>query len=1146
MWIVRVALTYTFVVMAMLIAVVGGLAAFRMSTDIFPEINIPVVSVVWQYTGMPADEIERRIVLINERVLTTSVNDVEHIESQSLFGVGLIRIYFYPHARIEAGVAQVTATCQAVLKVMPPGINPPYIVQYSATSVPIVQIAVSSPTLSEQQIFDYAANFVIQRLGTVQGARVPQPWGGKWPQVMVDLDPNELYARGLSPQDVQNAINQQNLIIPAGTAKIGPTEYYVKLNSSPNVIAAFNDIPLKSVGNTPIYVRDVAHVRMGYMVQTNIVRRDGRRAVLMTILKGEGASTLSVVKRVREALPNIRKQLPSDLKFDLLFDQSVFVEAAVEQVMTEGAIAAGLTALMILLFLGSWRSTLIVATSIPLSILSSLIVLWAIGQTINTMTLGGMALAVGILVDDATVEMENVHRNLGMKKPIRRAILDGASQIAVPAFVSTLSICIVFVPVVFLTGPAASLFLPMAMAVVFAMLASYFLSRTLVPTMVLYLLPPDVPLFQSSGEHAQSDGKQAEGDGQDVPKPEGGPIWRFHEGFDRYFEKARSGYEGLLDWALEHRAWTVTAFVAFAILSLGLGPWIGEDFFPSVDAGQFRLHVRAPSGSRIEETERVFGEVENVIRKVVPASERELILDNMGMSPSFTVRAYVDNGTVSDGDGEILVALKSKHRPTPEYVARLREELPRKFPACVFFFQPADITGQILNFGLPSPIDVQVVGVNSKGNLPVAQKLRKALAAIPGSADVHLNQIIDQPTLNLNVDRILASELGLTQQNVANSLLVSLSSTSQVTPNYWVNPVNRVNYVLAVQTPPARISSVDAMLDTPIVNSQTTGGSSASSSSTSASNAAGGTAGGGTPQPQPQLLSNLARLYRTSSQSVINHYDVQPVFDVYANVQDRDLGGVLGDVNRAVKNVLPDLPRGSTIEVRGQVQSMQRSFRGLALGLCFAVLLVYLLMVVNFQSWTDPFIILTALPGAVAGILWMLFLTQTTLSVPALMGAIMCIGVATSNSILMITFANDQRKEGHDARSAAHSAGATRLRPVMMTALAMMIGMLPMSLGLGEAGEQNAPLGRSVIGGLLVATFYTLVFVPVMYTLLRSKTPKPEADDEDEDTNGEPSGPPSRLAEMAISPAVIPPPERAEDGRRSSSENLASSRSGST
>jgi CzcA family heavy metal efflux pump len=1057
MWIVQLALrrTYTFVVMALLIAVVSVVAVNRMSTDIFPEINIPVVSVVWQYTGMPADEVEQRIILINERVLTTSVNDIDHIESQSLAGVGIIRIYFHPGARIESAVAQVTATSQAILKVMPPGITPPYIVQYSATSVPVVQIAVSSETLTEQQIYDYASNFVIQRLGTVQGARVPQPWGGKWPQVMVDLDLDELYARGLSPNDVSTALTNQNLIVPAGSAKIGDTEYNVRLNSSPDIIAAFNEMPVKTVNGVPVYVKDVAHVRNGYLVQTNVVRRDGRRAVLMTILKGEGASTLSVVQRVREALPGIEAQLPPELKLEPLFDQSVFVRAAVEGVLKEGAIAAGLTALMILLFLGSWRSTLIVAISIPLSILTSVLALWALGHSLNIMTLGGMALAVGILVDDATVEIENIHRNLGMRKPLRQAILDGAAQIATPAFVSTLAICIVFVPVVFLTGPAASLFIPLALAVVFAMLASYLLSRTLVPTMVLYLLPREVHLY-AEGEHG--------GQG-------GGPIWRFHQVFNGYFEQLRTSYQGLLRWALDHRGLTVATMLTFAFGSLALAPWLGQDFFPAVDAGQFRLHVRAPSGTRIEETERIFGQVEDVIREVVPENERDTIFDNMGLSPSFTVMAYIENGTVGQGDGEILVSLKPDHHSTADYVARLREELPKRFPQCTFFFQPADITSQILNFGLPAPINVQVVGVNHDANLALAQKLRKRLEGVPGIADVHLHQIADYPDLRLDVDRVMAGQLGLTQQDVSGSVLVSLSSTSQVSPNFWVNPVNRINYKVAVQTPPDRIATMEALLNTPIIN------------------------GGQVQGKPPQFLSNLANVRRARSEAVINHYNVQPVFEVYANVQGRDLGGVAADVNRVVDSLRPELPRGSTFAIRGQVESMNSSFTGLAAGLGFAVLLVYFLMVVNFQSWLDPFIILTALPGALAGIVWMLFVSHTTISVPALMGAIMCIGVATSNSILMVTFANDQRREGHDARSAALSAGATRLRPVLMTALAMVVGMLPMSLGLGEGGEQNAPLGRAVIGGLLVATVFTLIFVPVAYSLLRGQQPAPAADD---------------------------------------------------
>jgi multidrug efflux pump subunit AcrB len=1073
MWIVRLALrrTYTFVVAALLIAVLGAVSIYRNSTDIFPNIDVPVVSVVWQFSGMPADEIETRIIYINERVLTASVNDIEHIESQSIDGVGVIRIYFQPGAKVAEAEAQVTATCQTLLKVMPPGITPPYIVRYSATSVPVLQIAVSSDTLTEQQIFDYCQNFIIQQLGTVQGARVPQPWGGKQRQVMVDLDLDAMYARGVSPNDVSAAISNQNLIIPAGTAKMGATEYNVKLNSSPDVVAAFNDIPIKSVNGVPIYVKDVAHVRDGYAIQTNVVRRDGRRAVLMTVLKGEGASTLDVVRRVREALPGIQAQLPPELKLEPLFDQSVFVRAAVMGVLKEGAIAAGLTALMILLFLGSWRSTLIVAVSIPLSILTSIIVLWALGQSLNTMTLGGMALAVGILVDDATVELENVHRNFGANKPIRRAILDGAAQIAVPAFVSTLAICIVFVPVVFLTGPAAYLFTPLAMAVAFAMMASYLLSRTLVPTMVLYLLPPEVPLYAAE-EHGAS-------------APGSGPIWRVHHAFNRVFERLRSAYQGLLAWALDHRLATAALMLGFAFGSLLLFPGVGRDFFPAVDAGQFRMHVRAPAGTRVEETERIFGEVEDAIREVVPESERAMILDNMGLTQSFTIMAYVDNGTVSDADGEILVSLKPEHKPTADYVARLRRELPRRFPDCTFFFEPADITSQILNFGLPAPIDVQVVGVDRAGNLAVAQKLQKELAKVPGVADVHLHQMTDRPDLHLDVDRIQASELGLTQQDVSGSVLVSLSSTTQVSPNFWVNPTNRVNYRVAVQTPDYRVHSVDALLNTPIINGQT------------AAAKRGQTIDGVTTPAPPQLLSNLVDLRRTVSPANVNHYNVQPLYDVYANVQGRDLAAVSADVQKAIDAVRGDLPRGSTIVMRGQVDTMNSSFAGLAAGLVFAVLLVYFLMVVNFQSWLDPFIILTALPGALAGILWMLYVTQTTLSVPALMGAIMCIGVATSNSILMVTFANDQRHEGHDARGAALSAGGTRLRPVLMTALAMIVGMLPMSLGLGEGGEQNAPLGRAVIGGLLVATAFTLFFVPVMYSLLRRKPPKPETEDEE-------------------------------------------------
>lgn len=1054
MWIVRLALnrTYTFVVASILIAVVGLVAIRRMPVDNFPNIDIPVVTVVYMYSGMAAEEVERRFILVTERVLTASVNDIEHIESQSFNGVGVIRVYFQPGAKVEAGVAQVTATCQTVLNNMPQGTTPPFIVRYSATSVPIVQIAVSSDTLTEAQLYDYAANFIIQRLGTVQGARVPQPYGGKPRQVMVDIDPERLYALGLSAADVSAAVNTQNMILPSGTAKIGGTEFNVRVNSSPEVVEAFNEIPVKTREGVPVYLRDVAHVRDGYAVQTNVVRQNGKRAVLMPILKGEGASTLDVVERVRAALPNIQAQLPPEVHLEILFDQSVFVREAVAGVLKEGAIAAGLTGLLILVFLGSWRSTLIVVTSIPLSILCSILALWAFGYTLNVMTLGGLALAVGILVDDATVEIENVHRNMAMRKPIRRAILDGAEQIAAPAFVSTLAICIVFVPVVFLTGPAAYLFIPLALAVILAMMASYLLSRTLVPTLVLYLL---------KGEAEQL----ARGDGHGPSK---GFFGRLHAGFEWGFEGFRQAYRGLLAWAMNHRILTAGSMLGFAFGSLALIPLIGRDFFPTVDAGQIRLHVRAPSGTRIEETERLFGRVEDVIREVVPGHEREMILDNMGVSPFFTNTAYIASELVSVSDGEILVSLKEHHRPTADYIRRLRKELPRRFPGCLFDFLPADITGQVLTFGKPAPINVQVIGVRREENLAVAKTLRDRLARVPGLVDVRIRQITDAPDLRVDIDRVLASGMNVTQQEAARAILVTLSSSNLVTPNFWVNPKNGVNYRVAVQTPQARVDSIDALLSTPVT-----------------------TPGGGA---QPQLLANLAGLRRSESSSLISHYNVQPVYEVCANVQDRDLGGAATDVRKIVEAARPTLPKGSLLAIRGQVESMDESFIGLGFGLAFAVLLVYLLMVVNFQSWLDPFIILTALPGAAAGILWALFGTSTTVSVPALMGGIMTVGVATANSILMVTFANDRRAEGRTAWQAAMDAGSTRLRPVVMTALAMVAGMLPMSLGLGDGGEQNAPLGRAVIGGLLVATAYTLFFVPIMYSVLRRRPPSINAD----------------------------------------------------
>lgn len=1052
MWIVRLALRrpYTFVVAALLVLILGVVTLRLMATDIFPDINLPVASVIWTYTGMSPDDMEKRIVTVAERAYTTTVNDIEHIESQSMLGVSVIKIFFQPGARIEAAVAQLTATSQTITRIMPPGTVPPLIIRYSASSVPVLQLGVSGESLSEQALYDYGLNFVRTQLATVQGASIPLPYGGKPRQIMVDLNLGALQARGLSPADVSTAINSQNLILPSGTAKLGEREYNVRLNSSPEAVEALADLPVRQVGGSTIYIRDVASVRDGYAVQTNIVRQDGRRSSLLSVLKAGGASTLDVVDRIKAALPRIQSTLPPELKIGQLFDQSVFVRAALDGVLREAVIAASLTAAMILLFLGSWRSTLIVTVSIPLSILCSIIALSLLGQTLNVMTLGGLALAVGILVDDATVEIENIHRNLREGKPLTQAILDGAQQIATPALVSTLAICIVFVPVVFLTGVAQFLFVPLALAVVFAMLASYLLSRTLVPVLVRYLLKDELHLYQDGPESTR---------GKDI-------AWRVHEGFNRAFERFRDGYRNMLGWILGHRPIVFVCFGCFFVGSFVLLPFIGRDFFPAVDGGQFRLHVRAPAGTRIEETERLFGRVEQTIRRTIPAQELELILDNIGLPVGGVNLAFSDSATIGASDGEILVALKEgEHRPTGEYVERLRRTLKAEFPEAVFFFQASDIVTQILNFGLPAPIDIQIAGpgANRQRNYVLARELETRVRRVAGAVDVHLHQVVDAPDLRVVVDRTRASEAGLTQRDVANSLLVSLSSSSQAAPNYWINPKNGVNYLVAVQTPQYRMDTIDALKNTPIV---------------------------GAGLSAPQLLSNLATFERSRSMAVINHYNVQPVYDVYANVQNRDLGAVADEIEVIVTDIRSKLPRGSAIVMRGQVESMNGAFLSLGLGLIFAIVLVYCLMVVNFQSWIDPFIIITALPGALSGILWMLFVTQTTLSVPALMGSIMSIGVATANSILLVTFANEQRTEGKDALGAALAAGYTRLRPVLMTALAMILGMLPMALGFGEGGEQNAPLGRAVIGGLIVATITTLLFVPLVYSVLRRREPR--------------------------------------------------------
>jgi len=952
---------------------------------------------------------------------------------------------------VDLAVAQVTAVCQTLLRTMPPGIFPPLIVQTDASSVPILQLGLSSGTLTEQQLYDYGQNFVRTRLSTVPGISVPLPYGGKVRSVMVDLDPDALYGKGLSATDVSNALNLQNLILPTGTVKVGTREYLIRLNSSPELISAMNDLPIKTVNGNPVYFRDIGTVRDGFQVQTNIVRINGGLASLLTVLRHGGASTLAVVQGVKDILPRIQATLPPALNITQLFDQSVFVKASVLGVVREASIAALLTALMILLFLGSWRSTLIVCISIPLSILTSLIVLGFLGQTINVMTLGGLALAVGILVDDATVEIENVHRNMGIKgKTLVRAILDGAQEIAVPAFVSTLCICIVFVPVLMLTGAAKYLFTPLAMAVAFAMLTSYLLTRTVVPTLVHYMLQTEMSLYQ-------------DGEGADTPASRSaGPIWHVHQAFDRKFEKFRDGYHSLLEWVLAHRAIAGGTFLAFALASTALITVVGQNFFPYVDAGQMRLHVRTPTGTRIEEAAAIFSSIDNEIRKIVPAQELDSILDNIGLPNSGINLAFSDSITNGNGDGDILISLKPDHHSTLDYTRALRNTLTAKFPAETFFFQAADITSEILNFGMPAPVDVQVIGNSLEQNAQVAQKLQHEIAGLPGAVDVFIRQRLDYPTVDVNVDRILADEAGLTQRDVASSLLISLSASGQVAPNQWLDPQNGVNYQVAAQTPQYKIDTFDAMQRTPI------------------------TAPSGRAQ---QLLSNLARLKRNNSPEIESHYDIQPVIDVFATPDKRDLGGLATDIEQIIATMRPSLPRGTTIDLRGQVDTMRTSFTRLGLGMIFAVVLVYLVMAINFQSWLDPFIILMALPGAMAGMLWMLYLTRTTLSVPALMGAIMGIGVATANSILLVTFANDERATGKNAIESALSAGFTRIRPVTMTALAMIIGMLPMAFALGEGGEQNAPLGRAVIGGLLFATPTTLFFVPIVYTLLRKKAP---------------------------------------------------------
>jgi CzcA family heavy metal efflux pump len=1046
MWIVRLALSrpYTFVVLALLLFLMSPVMLMRTPVDIFPSINIPVVSIIWTFNGLVPSEMETRITSIYERALTTTVGNIEHIESQSLNGVSVIKVFLHPQANVDGAIAQVTAEAQATLKQLPSGITPPLVIQYSASTVPILQLGLSGKGLSEQQLNDFGSNFIRPQLATVPGAAVPLPYGGKVRQIMVDIDSSQLKSKGLSPVDVVNAVNAQNVILPSGTAKIGKAEYNIGLNGTPVTVDQLNALPVKTVNGGSIFIRDVANVRDGFAVQQNIVRQDGQRGALLTIEKTGSASTLAIVAGIRAELPRIASTLPPELVMRPLADQSIFVKASLNGVVREGLIAACLTSIMILVFIGSWRSTLIICVSIPLSILTSLLILSALGESINIMTLGGLALAVGVLVDDATVEIENMQRNVAMGKELRQAILDGAQEIAVPAFVSTICISIVFVPMFFLTGVARYLFVPLAEAVVFALLASYFFSRTIIPTLVMFLLPKEVE------QHRHP-----------VPGHPLSRFARFHQRFEHNFEAFRDKYVHLLSQCMGQRKTFVSCFLVFCLLSLLLIPLLGRDFFPYVDAGQFRLHVRAKTGTRIEETARLVDQVDRYIRTQIPANEMDGILDNIGLPTSGINLSYSNSGTIGNADAEVLVSLSAKHHYTPDYVARLRENLPKQFPGASFFFEPADIVSQTLNFGIPAPLDIQLVGNDFEDNFAIASQIAEKMRSVPGAVDVHIQQLIDQPRLQYDIDRTRIQQVGLTERDVADNVLVSLSSSFQTTPNFWLNPKNGVSYNIAVQTPQYKLNSIDAVGNIP-VNSPTV--------------------------PAPQLFENLSTMSRMSEPAVVSHYNVQRVTDVYGSVQGRDLGGVANDVQRIVSDATKKLPRGSRIVTRGQVATMQSSFTGLFYGLAFAVALVYLLLVVNFQSWTEAFIIITALPGALAGICWFLFLTHTSLSVPALMGTIMSIGVATSNSVLVITFANEHFAENKDAFKAALEAGATRLRPVMMTAMAMIIGMIPMALGLGDGGEQNAPLGRAVIGGLLFATVATLFFVPIVFAMIRQNS----------------------------------------------------------
>ncbi len=1044
MWIVQLALRrpYTFVVMAILIFVMGIVSIERTPTDIFPNIDIPVVSVIWNYNGLVPEQMADRIVSITERNLTTVVDNIQHVESQSLYGVAVVKVFLQPDASIDRAIAQITASSQTQLRQLPAGTTPPLVIAYSASSVPVMQLALSGQGLSEQQLNDYGLNFIRTQLITVPGTAVPYPYGGKQRQVQVDLNPAELQSKGLSAVDVVNAISAQNLILPTGTSKIGSKEYNVDIpNAAPITIADLNRIPIKTVGNTTIYMKDVAWVRDGFPPQTNIVRVNGQRSVLLTIQKAGDASTLKVISGIKSLLPQIANTLPKQLKMKPIADQSVFVLGAINGVVREALIAACLTALMILIFLGSWRSTLIIATSIPLAILTSIIVLGLIGQTINIMTLGGLALAVGILVDDATVEVENINRNHEEEpdKTLDEVILDSAMQIATPAFVSTLSICIVFAPMFLLSGVARYLFLPLAEAVVFAMLASYFLSRTIVPTMAKYLLRG-----QKVGDHA----------------PHSRNVFaRFQQKFESAFEGFRTAYRGVLERCLHHRRAFLLTFFAACLGSLAvIVPWLGQDFFPAVDAGSFKLHMRGPTGMRIEDTAFLCDLVEDSIRKQIPASEVDSVIDNIGLPYSGINLSYSNSAPIGSSDADIMVTLSPKHHATENYVKQLRLSLAKNFPGVTFAFLPSDMTTQILNFGLPAPIDIQVIGHDLEGNRVWAGQVLERVRSVPGAVDFRVQQPFDQPYLHMSIERTKAQQLGFSAHDIAQNLLVSLSGSFQTSPTYWLDPSSGVSYSIATQTPQYRTDSLQDLVNTPVTGTD--------------------------PTSPPSLMASLVSTQRGAGMAVVSHYDVAPVIDIFGAADGRDLGGIARDINRIIDSERSQLPRGSHVVIRGQVQTMKSSYSGLLIGLLFAIALDYLLIVVNFQSWLDPFIMISALPAALAGIAWFLLITHTTLSVPALMGTIMCMGVATANSILVVSFATEQMAKGKDAISAALEAGFTRFRPVLMTALAMIIGMIPMALGLGDGGEQNAPLGRAVIGGLIFATVSTLLFVPTFFSVL--------------------------------------------------------------